>query len=211
MRPFDVVSLDMAGTLAHLDFEVLRDGALELPEVWDELVAWRAEPPPGGRGRDLAAFLAGCGLPDAAERALAATRREADSMRLDGDALATLQELRARDYRLVLVSNVSGPGELFAAALARLGVLELFERAVFSFDVGVRKPDPAIFRRALDPLGCPPARAVHVGDMPTRDVLGARRAGMGAILVEREPTAPADGCDPDHRIEALSELLELLP
>ncbi len=221
MRGIEAVSLDMAGTLVHLGFELFRDGAEELPEVWDDVVAWREQPPAGGRGRDLAAFLAARGLPDAEARARAVIRREADSLRPYGDTLATLRELRARGYRLVLVSNVSGPGELFREGLARAGVLPLLEATVFSYDVGVRKPDPAIFRRALDAVGVPPERAVHVGDMPTRDVLGARRAGMRAVHLDRgrsggpgvEP-AGASGPDApaaDHRVAALAGLLELLP
>ena len=48
----------------------------------------------------------------------------------------------------------------------------------YSDEVGFRKPDARIFQRSLAALGVAPARALHVGDNPDADVLGARRLGM---------------------------------
>jgi FMN phosphatase YigB (HAD superfamily) len=50
--------------------------------------------------------------------------------------------------------------------------------------VGVAKPDPAIFRLALEAMGVDPQHALHIGDTPAADVEGARAAGMHAVLVD---------------------------
>jgi putative hydrolase of the HAD superfamily len=53
-----------------------------------------------------------------------------------------------------------------------------FDAVVVSAELGARKPDPAPFRAALEQLGVEPARALHVGDHPPHDEIGARAAGM---------------------------------
>jgi len=50
--------------------------------------------------------------------------------------------------------------------------------------VGVEKPDPRIFRLALAQAGVPPSAAVYVGDLYSVDVVGARRAGLDAVLLD---------------------------
>jgi putative hydrolase of the HAD superfamily len=54
----------------------------------------------------------------------------------------------------------------------------------------VEKPDPRIFRRALERLGAEPSEALHVGDSPEHDLAGARAVGIAALLVDRRG-APA--------------------
>jgi HAD superfamily hydrolase (TIGR01509 family) len=108
---------------------------------------------------------------------------------------AALARLRAAGCRLAVVSNSDGRVE---AALAAAGLARHFEVVVDSALVGVEKPDPRIFRAALDPLGVGPDEALYVGDVWEVDVVGARAAGMAAALIdplERHagrgvPTAP---------------------
>jgi putative hydrolase of the HAD superfamily len=88
------------------------------------------------------------------------------------EALATL---RARGVTLAVVANWDFG---LHDHLARHGLRHWFDAVVTSGDVGVRKPDPAPFRAALELLGIEPARAVHVGDHPAHDEVGARAAGM---------------------------------
>jgi putative hydrolase of the HAD superfamily len=54
-----------------------------------------------------------------------------------------------------------------------------------SSEVGVTKPRPAIFARALARHGVEPAEALHVGDSPAEDAEGARAAGLAAVLIDR--------------------------
>lgn len=94
------------------------------------------------------------------------------------DALA---RLRDAGLRLVVVSNSDGS---IARKLREAGVAHLFDAIVDSAVVGAEKPDPAIFRFALERSGRPAARTLHVGDLHAIDVVGARRAGLHAALVD---------------------------
>jgi putative hydrolase of the HAD superfamily len=103
------------------------------------------------------------------------------------DALEGLAGLRERGHRLVVVSNwdCSLPDWLGPA-----GLLDLVDGVVTSADAGAAKPDPAVFRAALELAGVEGAGAVHVGDSFDNDVAGARALGIRAILVRREGDAP---------------------
>jgi FMN phosphatase YigB (HAD superfamily) len=78
------------------------------------------------------------------------------------------------------VSNSDGR---VAQALESAGLGEHFEVVVDSKLAGVEKPDPRIFRAALDRLGIEPAAALYVGDVYEVDVVGARAAGLDAALI----------------------------
>jgi putative hydrolase of the HAD superfamily len=91
-----------------------------------------------------------------------------------------LGRLRGR-VRLGLLSN-AGAGA--ARRLAEVGVAALFDDVVCSGDVGLAKPDPAIYRLAASRLGVEPSEAVFVDDME-RNVAGAAAAGMRAHLHHR--------------------------
>jgi putative hydrolase of the HAD superfamily len=73
---------------------------------------------------------------------------------------------------------------------------------------GVSKPDPEIFRRALERLGTNASDAVFVGDHPDVDVSGARAAGMKAVW--RRDRTVSRTVEADAIIEELGELLPLL-
>jgi HAD superfamily hydrolase (TIGR01509 family) len=91
---------------------------------------------------------------------------------------ALLETLRGRGLKLGLVSNAFDPPELLHADLERLGIAERIDVAVFSSEAGHRKPEPAIFRRALDVLGAAPEAALFVGDQLATDIAGAAAVGM---------------------------------
>ena len=99
-----------------------------------------------------------------------------------------IEDARATGLRTVIVSNSEGKLE---ALFARLGLLGLFDKVVDSGVVGIEKPDPRIFRIALDAAGVPAERAVHLGDSEA-DVLGALGAGVRVALI-----------DPHHRLDGL--------
>jgi putative hydrolase of the HAD superfamily len=112
---------------------------------------------------------------------------------------ALLEALRARDLRLGLVSNAFDPGWLLHRDLEQLGVAERIDFAVFSSELGKRKPHPAIFERALQELGVEAEDALFVGDRLYEDVRGAGELGMTTVqaLWFRADEHP-DGREPDH-------------
>ena len=121
--------------------------------------------------------------------------REFDFMssrvRLHGDSLPTVRELRAREVRTALVSNCS---HNTAPVVERLGLAEEFDALILSFEVGARKPQPAIYRAALEALGdVEPTDAVFVDDqVPYCD--GAAALGMETrLILRRESPPPLEG------------------
>jgi putative hydrolase of the HAD superfamily len=94
---------------------------------------------------------------------------------------ALLDALRDRGLKLGLVSNAFDPGWLLRRDLADQGLADRLDVAVFSSEVGRRKPDPLIFERALAELGVSPERALFVGDTLAADVAGARTLGMTTV------------------------------
>lgn len=99
-----------------------------------------------------------------------------------------LEALRER-YRLGVVSNFYGNLE---AVCHGAGLAPLFEVMVDSHRVGTEKPDPAIFRAALEALGARPETTVFVGDSLRRDREGARRMGMGFIWIAPQDVQAAE-------------------
>ncbi len=91
---------------------------------------------------------------------------------------ALLEALRERGLRLALVSNAVDPPWLLHRDLARYGLAERLDAAVFSSEVGWRKPHPAMFERALAELEVDPARTLFVGDSLVNDVGGAAALGL---------------------------------
>ena len=101
-----------------------------------------------------------------------------------------VRALRAQGYKLALVTNNVREGS--SAWRALVPVDELFDVVIDSSEVGMRKPNPAIYQHALDALGgVAPDEAVFLDDSPG-NVEGARRAGLHAILVETPEQAIAD-------------------
>jgi HAD superfamily hydrolase (TIGR01549 family) len=98
---------------------------------------------------------------------------------LVGSAHALLGSLRGRGLRLGIVSNTwPEPSRLVRRELEELGVADRVDTIVLSGEVGVRKPDGAIFERALADLGADPLEALFVGDRLVDDVAGASALGM---------------------------------
>ncbi|MFF0372789.1 HAD family hydrolase [Micromonospora sp. NPDC005087] len=92
-----------------------------------------------------------------------------DQWTLYDDTLPVLRELKSRGVRIVVLSNI---GLDIRPLLDRVGVGELLDGVVLSFEVGLVKPDPAIYARALDLLDVPGIHALMVGDSPRDDVGG---------------------------------------
>jgi putative hydrolase of the HAD superfamily len=95
---------------------------------------------------------------------------------------ALLETLRDRGLLLGLVSNAIDPPDLLHRDLAEFGVMQRLDVAVFSSEVGRRKPDPLIFRHALEQLGVDAAESLFVGDTLATDIAGAAALGMHTCL-----------------------------
>jgi HAD superfamily hydrolase (TIGR01509 family) len=207
IRPPQVLLLDAGNTLVYLDHAALAAaaGTAGVAVVAEALRAAEAvakrryeasmrEGVSHAAGWDLhmQALFEAAGVESAqASRAVAAAARERARFNLwrrvpDGlpDKLA---RARARGLRLGVVSNSEGKlQELFE----RLDLERHFELLVDSALEGVRKPDPEIFRRALARLNAAPDAALYAGDIPEVDVVGARAAGIDAVLIDAHDHYP---------------------
>ncbi len=121
------------------------------------------------------------------------------------DAIPTLEALRARELRLIVLSNWDFS---LHEMLANTGIDVLVDGAVSSAEHGIAKPDPAIFEHALALAGVGADDAWHVGDSADADVVGAQAAGVKPVYVAREDTPAPSGV---VVIDELAELLDLLP
>lgn len=97
------------------------------------------------------------------------------------DTLTVLDALS--DRRLGVITN----GELVTqrAKLDAIGLTRHIEHVVASGELGITKPDPRIFHAACDAFGVAPADAVYVGDRLHTDAIGATRAGLRGIWIDR--------------------------
>lgn len=128
-------------------------------------------------------------------------RPAADATRLAGVHLAALHSSysafsdvasfldAAQDAGLALAVVTNGSTIAQRAKIDLIG-RERFASIVVSAEHGIAKPDPAVFRIALDELGVASAAAIHIGDHPVNDVEGAQRAGIRALLLDRAGATP---------------------
>ncbi len=128
------------------------------------------------------------------------------------EAAPALALLKARGYRLGVLSHVPWPGDGCRAWFTRHGMAAYFDFYSLSCEIGWIKPHPKHFQHALDHAGCAAKEILHVGDHPLRDVEGARAAGFRTCLRHTENIYPEEllrGCAPDSEILHLHELVEI--
>jgi HAD superfamily hydrolase (TIGR01509 family) len=130
-----------------------------------------------------------------------------DSLRHLSESAALLSRLHDR-YRIGIVSNFYGN---LRAVCDEAGLTPSVSVAVDSTLVGYKKPDPRIFRAALDVLRSGPAEAVFVGDSLRRDMAGAREMGMRHVWLRAAEAAANGGpcCPEDPVITRLAEVARL--
>ncbi len=201
----DTVFLDAGNTLVSMDFELLCTvlGSRGIACTPEGLTRAEAAARPA-----LSRFLAGASTstewPDTfsfyvgailaalggdhaalAPELAADVRRTAATQRLWSRVLPcvpeALRDLRAAGLTLVVVSNSDGTVE---QGMVAAGLRAHLHHVVDSALVGVEKPDPRIFQHALDAVGARPERTLHVGDLYAVDVVGARAAGLHALLLD---------------------------
>ena len=227
-RPrLDAVVFDAGGTLARLDFEWMAAALSELDGASDPEALRRAEiegrrrydasflpgrggssPSPGARG-DVREYFMGlleaAGVPSTARERAYQRFHERQSgpglwTRPMEGARAALDGIAALGLRRAVVSNSDGRAE---SHLEQTGMREGLEFVVDSRIEGVEKPDPRIFRIALDRLGVDSSRALYVGDIRSVDEVGSRAAGMHFVLIDPY------GDYGDHSVDSIASIARL--
>ena len=127
-------------------------------------------------------------------------------------ALTTLKSL-SNSYDLALITNFTYAPAVYAS-LRKLNFTSYFNATIISQEIGWRKPHPKIFEEALKRLGRKPEQAVFVGDNPTEDIKGAKKAGMKAVFVPSQDCTSGNiqkvSEQPDVVINSLCELPKVL-
>lgn len=114
-------------------------------------------------------------------------------------------------YRIGIIC-VSGltPGKVIRIILKKKQILDFFQSQVFSDEVSLEKPHPAIFEKSLNELGVKPEQAIHVGDLLDTDVAGAKAIGMKTVWFNFNNKLNETSYQPDFEIPRLLHLIEIL-
>jgi HAD superfamily hydrolase (TIGR01509 family) len=129
-----------------------------------------------------------------------------DGLRLYDDSLPVLRELRSRGVSAALVSNCSHDTR---PAVDRFGLDDEFDAVILSFEVGARKPQPAIYRAALERMEVTTQGAVFVDDQPAY-CDGATALGIETLLISREPRGLVDPPASTNGHRTIADLTALL-
>jgi putative hydrolase of the HAD superfamily len=130
---------------------------------------------------------------------------------LFADTIPVLKTLRARDYKIGLVTNSMMPMWMRDVELEAYEIIDYFDARITSGDTGYIKPHPSIYHKALELLDAAPCEAVFVGDRPEYDIVGANEAGLTSVLMAPPYLGrELNNVQPDHIISCLSELLPIL-
>jgi FMN phosphatase YigB (HAD superfamily) len=231
-RPsLDAVLFDAGGTLGRLDFEWMADCVSALGVKMDATTLRRAElegrrrydasaqhanaptpddpnPPMGVagdtheyfRGTLDAAGVPAAVVPDVLERWFERQRTHGLWLRVMEGAAGALAGVRALGLRRAVVSNSDGRAEHH---IIDWGLRDELEFVIDSRLVGVEKPDPRIFRIALERMGVAPDRALYVGDIRCVDEVGSRAAAMHFVLIDPSGDYAAPGAP---RVASIAEL-----
>ena len=122
-------------------------------------------------------------------------------------ALKTIRDLAAR-FPLALITN--GIAAVQNKRFAASPITPYFQSVVISEAVGIAKPDPRIFRPALEKIGVEAADVLYVGDSVTSDMAGARNAGMDFCWVNLQGLPVPEGFAPAYNIASLNEFPNLV-
>jgi putative hydrolase of the HAD superfamily len=129
------------------------------------------------------------------------------SWRVFPDTASTLTRLKAQGLELGIISNFDS--RLFSV-MRGLGIADAFDTVTISSLAQAAKPAPRIFHIALEKHAVDPEEALHIGDSLRDDVEGATKAGLHAVLLDREGTQHGAGVRTINSLEALFPLLQQL-
>lgn len=122
------------------------------------------------------------------------------------DAVSCLKALQSRFYIGIIANQPLGTAD----RMEKMGLAPYLDRIISSAEEGLAKPDPAIFRLALERAGCRPEQAVMIGDRLDNDIVPAKQLGMTTIWVKQgfgglsTPRTPEE--TPDFTVESLSDI-----
>ena len=125
------------------------------------------------------------------------------------DTAKCLRSLEKK-YKLGIIANQIPGAE---KRLEDMGIRQFFDVIVASAEEGVAKPDPRIFRIALDRTGCAPEQAVMIGDRIDNDIVPAKQLGMKTVWIKQGVgqywNIQGDCETPEFEVNSLSELLSI--
>ena len=125
--------------------------------------------------------------------------------RVRPEILDTLRELKRRGHRLCLVSNADA---IDALPWTATPLAPLFDEAIFSCDVHLQKPDPAIYLLAASRMGAGPEACVFVGDGGSDELAGAKAVGMRTVQVRHFLQRDIEGAD--MKFDRFEEILGII-
>lgn len=132
---------------------------------------------------------------------------EPGSWQLFPETVRTLAALKTQGVELGIISNFDS--RLFSV-MRGLGITDMFDTVTISSLAQAAKPSAKIFQLALDKHVVEPEEALHIGDSLRDDVEGARKAGLQAVLLDRDHRHEGPLPSGVRRISSLSELPDLL-
>ena len=227
--PFGAAIFDLFGTLVpefprSVFFEAVRDAAAVLgadPDAFEAewsrtALARQTGAYPGGMAENVRAILRALDMPPAPEDRVIAALATRDALYARWfhprpGALETLAALRALGVPLALISMCAPDTPAMWRASAFAGTVDV---EVFSSEVGLRKPDPAIYRYATDRLGVRPSACLYCGDGAYGELTGAAAVGMTAVMIDDPAVDQAEQLRPegeDWDGPRVSDLRDLLP
>lgn len=131
---------------------------------------------------------------------------EIEKYTLDPHARGILEFLKEKNLKIGLISNTTCH-RFVERLLKKFDLTPYFDVIMSSAGEGIRKPDPEIFRRALERLKTDPQETLMVGDLAEHDVKGAKLAGLKAVLLNHGQTGSVT---PDYTIEKLKDLERII-
>jgi len=121
------------------------------------------------------------------------------------DVVPTLQALKARGYRLGLLTNRRDPLQGY---LDEIGLGQWLDFALVAGQIGAWKPSPEAFLKAAEAAEVAPAEAAYVGDNYYADILGAKQAGLQPVLLDPQGLFPEADSPVIRRIGELPQVVE---
>ena len=120
---------------------------------------------------------------------------------------ALLEELKFQNIKVGLLSNATGPADLFRKDFEERGLSDQFDAAVWSCEIGVRKPHRLAFEAVAEGLAMHPSELVMIGDSEVVDIQGAKALGMRTVRVYSSGALPDSQADLITRNRDLPTLL----
>ena len=121
-----------------------------------------------------------------------------------------LYTLRQAGLKLALLSNATGPPEVFHDDLLTKGLRDAFDVVIWSCEIGYRKPSRQAFATAIDRLGLDPKDVLMIGDSEVADIVGAQQAGIATARIVDVPNTNTQADYTVAREHTESRLIQIL-